>query len=199
MYQPFKEAFKKELGVCSQEDPFLQVCKELIPESSWEEIVSKARPLREKNFFWEPSPRRPYFYPEEPWPPRDLRVKVWLTSEYLEWHSPGVSKELVRRLREGRFSIKRTLNLRGLFVDEALFALEEFFREAIFNQEKCVLIIHGRGLSSKREPVLKTLVKNWLIRGPFRRYVLDFTSARPCDGGAGATYVLLSSRPLKKR
>ena len=106
---------------------------------------------------------------------------------------------LERLLREGRFAVKRTLILRGLFVEEALLALEEFFREAILNQDRCVLVIHGRGLSSKKGPVLKPLVKNWLRRGPFRRYVLAFTSARPCDGGAGATYVLLSPRPLKKK
>ncbi len=199
MYRPFEDLLKKKLGVSFQEDPVLQNCKRLVPEKRWEELTSKVRPLKEKNFFWKPSPKRPYFYPEEPWPPRDLRVKVWLTSEYLEWHSPEVNKELVRLLREGKFSIKRTLNLRGLFVEEALLALEDFFKEAILHQEKCVLVIHGRGLSSRGEPVLKTLVKNWLRKGPFRRYVLAFASARPCDGGAGATYVLLSSKPLKKK
>jgi DNA-nicking Smr family endonuclease len=104
----------------------------------------------------------------------------------------------VYELREGRFSVKKTLNLRGMFVEEAKIAFEEFLREAIINGDNCVLIIHGRGLSSKKEPVLKTKVKEWLERGPFRKYVMAFCSARPCDGGLGATYVLLSSKPIKK-
>ncbi len=199
MYKPFESFFKDKFGVTIQEDPILQSYRELVPEKKWEELANKVIPLKEKNFFWEPSPKKPYFYSEEPWPPRNLKVKVWLTSEYIEWHSPEVSKDVLILLREGKFSIKRTLNLRGLFVEEALLALEDFFKEAILHQEKCVLVIHGRGLSSKKEPVLKTLVKNWLRRGPFRRYVLAFTSARPCDGGPGATYVLLSSRPLKRK
>ena len=116
MHRPFEEVFKKRFGVCVQEDPVFRKCVELIPERNWEELIKKAKPLTDKNYFWKPSPRRPYFCPEEPWPPRDLRVKVWLTSEYLEWRANGVSKELVRLLREGRFAVKRTLNLRGLFV-----------------------------------------------------------------------------------
>ena len=31
----------------------------------------------------------------------------------------------------------------------------------------------------------------WLARGRSARIVLAFTTARPCDGGAGALYVLL--------
>ena len=55
-----------------------------------------------------------------------------------------------------------------------------------------VLIIHGRGLNSKDQvPVLKTRLAQWLARGSWARLVLAFTSARPCDGGAGALYVLL--------
>ena len=55
-----------------------------------------------------------------------------------------------------------------------------------------MLIVHGRGLNSKDQvPVLKTRLAQWLARGSWARLVLAFTSARPCDGGAGALYVLL--------
>jgi len=46
---------------------------------------------------------------------------------------------------------------------------------------------------------LKTNLYRWLTCGPWRKWVLAFTSARLCDGGAGATYVLLRQRPLTKR
>jgi len=62
-----------------------------------------------------------------------------------------------------------------------------------------VMIIHGRGLSSPSEPVLKTRVFQWLQSGPWRKWVMAFASARWCDGGAGATYVLLRKRPLARR
>jgi DNA-nicking Smr family endonuclease len=62
-----------------------------------------------------------------------------------------------------------------------------------------VLIVHGRGLSSPAKPILKTKVIKWLTSGPWRKWVMAFTSARWCDGGAGATYVLLRKRPVTKR
>jgi DNA-nicking Smr family endonuclease len=62
-----------------------------------------------------------------------------------------------------------------------------------------ILIIHGRGLSSPAGPVLKTKVIQWLTTGPWRRWVMAFASARLCDGGAGATYVLLRRQPTTKR
>ncbi|MGB9761249.1 MAG: Smr/MutS family protein [Caldimicrobium thiodismutans] len=58
--------------------------------------------------------------------------------------------------------------------------------------------MHGRGLSSKGKPVLKEKVREWLEKGPYRKYILAYASAKPCDGGPGATYVLLTQRPLKK-
>jgi DNA-nicking Smr family endonuclease len=46
---------------------------------------------------------------------------------------------------------------------------------------------------------LKTQVIGWLSRGPWRKWVMAYASARSCDGGTGATYVLLRSRPLTRR
>jgi DNA-nicking Smr family endonuclease len=65
-----------------------------------------------------------------------------------------------------------------------------------------VLIVHGRGLNSKDNvPVLKERLKSWLAHGSIGKIVLAFTTARACDGGAGALYVLLrrarGGRPLQ--
>ncbi len=167
-------------------------------ERDWSEIINTSKPLKEKNFYWKFSPKKAFWETKREWPPEKIEIKIWLTPEYIEGRAPGVSRRTVKALREGRFSVKRTLNLRGMFVEEAQQAFEEFMREAIFKGERCVLIIHGRGLSSKKEPVLKNKVREWLEKGPFRKYVLAYCSARPCDGGLGATYVLLSSKPIKR-
>jgi len=71
--------------------------------------------------------------------------------------------------------------------------------KSIVAGRRAVLIIHGRGLSSPHEPVLKTKVYQWLTSAPWHKWVIAFTSARLCDGGAGATYVLLRQQPLTKR
>lgn len=114
------------------------------------------------------------------------------TTEFLEGAANGVDHGLVRRLRRGEFAFRRHLDLHGLTVEEARSALAGFFRSALRDSERCVLIVHGRGLNSPdRVPILKRHVVDWLSRGPWARSVLAFTSARPCDGGAGALYVLL--------
>ena len=65
---------------------------------------------------------------------------------------------------------------------------------------------HGRlcfaiALWNGHDPVLKERLKGWLARGRSARIVLGFTTARPCDGGAGALYVLLrrdrTRRPIR--
>ncbi|MGD0625276.1 MAG: Smr/MutS family protein, partial [Thermodesulfobacteriota bacterium] len=77
--------------------------------------------------------------------------------------------------------------------------LQRFLKWAVMTGKRGVLIIHGRGLSSPQEPVLKEKVIEWLTRGPWRKWVIAYASARLCDGGAGATYVLLRRRPVSKR
>ena len=121
------------------------------------------------------------------------------TPEYMEGIGYGVSPEIARRLHRGDFSIHAHLDLHGLGAEEAYEAFQQFLKEALLCGKSCVLIVHGRGLSSRAEPVLKNKIKEWLTSGPWRKWVIAFTSARACDGGAGATYVLLRQRPVTKR
>jgi DNA-nicking Smr family endonuclease len=78
-------------------------------------------------------------------------------------------------------------------------AFGDFLNEAIRSGKRAVLIIHGRGISSPGEPVLKNKVSEWLTRSHWRKWVIAFTSAQSYDGGAGATYVLLRHRLKSKR
>ena len=121
------------------------------------------------------------------------------TSEYIEGTGYNVHPEFTGRLHRGDFSIQAHLDLHGLGVEDARQAFETFFKETITSGKRAVLIVHGRGLSSPAKPVLKTKVVEWLTCGPWRKWVIAFTSARSCDGGAGATYVLLRQRPLTRR
>lgn len=121
------------------------------------------------------------------------------TDEYMEARGPGVNPRIVKRLHQGRYSIQDHIDLHGWFVREAEGILHRFIRNSVRRGYHAVLIIHGRGLKSPHQPVLKNMVLTWLTRGPLRSYVVALTSARPCDGGAGATYVLLRRRPIGKR
>lgn len=120
------------------------------------------------------------------------------TPEYMEGRGDHISPDVTRRLHRGDFSIQAHIDLHGLNVYEAREVFEDFLEESISSGRQAVAVIHGRGLCSPVKAVLKTKVCHWLTRGPFRKWVVAFASARACDGGAGATYVLLRRRPLTK-
>ncbi|MGD9765568.1 MAG: Smr/MutS family protein [Candidatus Binatia bacterium] len=112
--------------------------------------------------------------------------------EFVEGAVAGLDPRLVRRLRAGDFAYQAHIDLHGLTAEEARATVDRFLSDAYRKGHRCVLIIHGRGLNSKDQvPVLKSRLAGWLTRGTWARCVLSFTSARPCDGGAGALYVLL--------
>ncbi len=121
------------------------------------------------------------------------------TPEYMEGVGGPAPPEVTRRLHRGDFSVQAHLDLHGFGAESAQELFDGFMREAVATGKRAVLIIHGRGLSSPAQPVLKTRVAEWLTTGYWRKWVVAFCSARRCDGGSGASYVLLRRRPLPKR
>jgi len=121
------------------------------------------------------------------------------TPEYVEGTGYNVPPEVARRLHRGNYSIQAHLDLHRLSAHDAKKVFERFLRWAVITGKTGVLIIHGRGFSSPSEPILKNKLVEWLSRGPWRKWVIAYSSARPCDGGAGATYILLRKRPISKR
>ena len=70
--------------------------------------------------------------------------------------------------------------------------VDQFLTEQQRRGERCVLVITGKGRNSRQQVgVLREKIPQWLARGPSARRVLAFVTARPCDGGEGALYVLL--------
>jgi DNA-nicking Smr family endonuclease len=122
------------------------------------------------------------------------------SDEYIEGAMVGLDPRLLRRLRNGEFASQAHLDLHGMTIEEARRAVERFLTQAYQSGKRCVLIVHGRGHNSKDQiPVLKRRLATWLARGQWARLILAFTSARACDGGAGALYVLLRRQRNVKR
>jgi len=121
------------------------------------------------------------------------------TPEYIEGTNYHIHPTVAKRLHRGDYSIQAFVDLHGLLAEAAKEVFEKFLKWAVTTGKTGVLIVHGRGLSSPSEPVLKKKVVEWLTHGPWRKWVAAYASARICDGGAGATYVLLSPRPVSKR
>jgi DNA-nicking Smr family endonuclease len=123
---------------------------------------------------------------------RHGNVEIEHTAEYIEGSNRPEGRLYLKDLRSGRFSIQAYLDLHGMNLDAARFALDEFILASVRLGHGCVRVIHGRGRHShKKQPVLKESIYRWLRSRRMSRHVVAFTSARMCDGGGGALYVLL--------
>ncbi len=120
-----------------------------------------------------------------------VRFDVRRSGERITGAAPGFDAKRLRRLRRGEFPVDSTVDLHGLDRAGARAALREAFAEALAEGDRCVLVVHGRGLHSEGGAVLRDAFVAWLAEPPVGPRVLAFTSALPRDGGPGATYVLL--------
>jgi len=99
--------------------------------------------------------------------------------------------DLVRSMRRGMLPIDGRLDLHGLTAAQAQEKLVEFLRTMRSRNERCVLVIHGKGERTPGAGVLRGEISAWLSQGKAREHVLAFTTARDDDGGEGAVYVAL--------
>ena len=119
------------------------------------------------------------------------------SGDSLVFARPGLSRQVLRRLRSGYWATQDQLDLHGSRSDEARSLLVAFLAQAVRRGQRCVLVVHGKGYGSKnREPVLRRKVAGWLMQ---RSEVLAFCQARPVDGGSGAVAILLKGAPGKER
>ena len=111
------------------------------------------------------------------------------TDERLSFRRAGVGPDVTQKLRRGKWTIQRQVDLHGLRTDEARETLTSFIREAHKQGIRCVRVVTGKGLGSPgKEPVLKDKVHRWLVQ---KAEVVAFVQAQPAHGGAGALVVLL--------
>lgn len=111
------------------------------------------------------------------------------TDDELSFRRPGVGPDVLRKLRRGDWVIQDEIDLHGCRTDEARELLAGFLRDAVKRGQRCVRVVHGKGLGSKdKQPVLKGKTRVWLAQ---RDEVIAFCQARPAEGGSGALVVLL--------
>lgn len=152
-------------------------------------LSDKVLPHRSKP---KPYPKRHGHHSLE-WPEDVLAgLPVLRTGDIMSYVCSGLSRNVLRKLRQGYYGIDAEVDLHGCTVNEAQNLLNRFLRTCFCNGFLCVHIIHGKGYRSEGDrPVLKNKVNLWLRQHP---EVLAFCTARPIDGGTGAVYVLLRGR-----
>jgi DNA-nicking Smr family endonuclease len=119
------------------------------------------------------------------------------SGDALLFRRPGVSEQVLRRLRSGQYRVEAEVDLHGLNAAHAQSALREFLAECLHEGAHVVRVVHGKGLrSGNRGPVLKQVANVYLRRVGA---VLAFASAREVDGGSGALLVLLEGKASRQR
>ena len=123
-------------------------------------------------------------------PAEDMELEA---GEAVAYARPGISRQVVRKLRAGHWAVQDEVDLHGLRSDEARTLLAQFLHQCGKRGLRCVRVIHGKGTRSEHgTPVLKRKVAGWLMQ---RGEVLAVCQARPADGGSGAVMVLLKGGP----
>ncbi len=100
----------------------------------------------------------------------------------------GLDKATWRRLRGGRLTPERTLDLHGLTAQRAFHALHALLVHAQAEQLRCVEVITGRG-SGEGGGVIRRELPLWLNLPSLRPLVL--AAVHPHPANPGATRILL--------
>ena len=119
----------------------------------------------------------------------DSPLEMLSNNDKLGFISPGLQKNVLRKLRKGNYGLDADIDLHGLTIREAKLQLLNFLHQCVENGCRCIHIIHGKGYRSPDNvPVLKNEINLWLRQ---HKDVQAFCSAPPKDGGTGAVFVLL--------
>ncbi len=190
-----EESVSKPEAEATDEEIFRREMKDVIP----------LKDRRKRRFTRRRRPKPPRFFAQEEEAEALAKLAelvagygkfdLTFSDEYVEGGVSGINPAVLRKLRSGKFSYQDFIDLHGLKKSAAREKVARFLHESVRKGYRCVLIVHGRGLhSDNKEPVIKSYIKSWLCRGEIGRMVLAFSSARACDGGTGAIYVLLRKK-----
>jgi DNA-nicking Smr family endonuclease len=163
------------------------------------QVTHTVKPLKKSNVIAPPAKPRtalPQKHIREKIPattPPRMHLSNFYTEEVdahasLSFCQHSIPGKRLRELKQGRIPWESRLDLHGLRQEDAELTLVRFILEKTALNQRCLLIIHGKGSHNGKAPVLKNLVNHWLRQIP---QVLAFHSALPKAGGTGALYVLL--------
>lgn len=96
-----------------------------------------------------------------------------------------------QKIAKGRLPIEGKVDLHGMTQREAHSLLLSFLNRAYADGRRHVLVVTGKGSTSKGDGVLKRAVPSWFSTAPFRLLVSGHEQAARHHGGEGALYVRL--------
>lgn len=105
--------------------------------------------------------------------------------------APGGDPTDLARLRGGEIAPDLALDLHGFDETEARGMVRDTLRRARKARLRCVKVIHGRGLRSGGDAVLKEALPEWIEEPPLGQWVSAYASSPSRHGGPGSTLILL--------
>lgn len=146
------------------------------PSSPAQTLVSRPRP---------PKVRVPTQLPPPPPTPSKNRSSIERATLDGGWD---------RRLKSGKITPDRVLDLHGHNLDRAWEAIDHGLERAIDQRERVVLLITGhapRGEPPVKRGQIRAAVNDWLSASRHAAHIAAVRGAAPGHGGQGAIYVIL--------
>ena len=94
-----------------------------------------------------------------------------------------------KKTRRGQISIDLKIDLHDMTQAEAFEALQRTLIRAYNQNNKCVLVVTGKGVRGRG--VLRQNLPGWLEHSDIRPVIAEFSQAHIRHGGSGAWYVFL--------
>ena len=178
--RPAGENGKEDLAVHTAEDA----------SALFARAMEGVQPLRNRDLVRAPRKRS---VPRRTGPPARSKAgfEVEAYGERVAGRAADADHALLSRLQRGEMAVEVEVDLHGMDAGQAREAVRGVVARAQRAGQRCLLVIHGRGLRSPAGPVLKQALPGWLTEPPLDRQVLAFTSAGAGHGDTGATLVLL--------
>ncbi|QSX35147.1 DNA endonuclease SmrA [Shewanella avicenniae] len=116
--------------------------------------------------------------------------------DMLSFKRDGVQEAVFKNFRQGQYQIAAELDIHAMSLRQARDSLLSFLLAQVERGHRCVLVIHGKGHSSKPFPgLMKSCVNYWLAQVD---EVMAYHSAQRHHGGYGAVYVMLPKSSAKR-
>lgn len=166
-------------------------------EGLWDFVTQDVKPLRHKNTIAPAAPtRKAASLKAPPRPDAGRRIDKGAGSVAEVPGHREVDRRTAQKLKKGRYPVDVTVDLHGLTQEAAHKRMRTVLLNAHARQQRCVLVITGKGKSGKGKSgegagVIKRRVPDWLNEPALRAIVLRTETAKPEHGGSGALYVLL--------
>ena len=179
---------------------------------SWfKKAMQDTKPLKEKNKKYDPNTYDKKVSPPTPKPKEKIRRKIiqeqnqhnnlktieinhFYTGEielnlspecFIEFKHSSINQKMLKNIKQNNFFLDSFIDLHGYTIYESANILREYIINCLYNNERFIKIITGKGQHAK----LKNYVAMWLKDIP---YVLAFSTAPLAHGSTGAFIVYLN-------